>query len=217
METSVLQTLIFEQLRQTPATTTNALRRTIPRLANGRGLITDEAHFTEDDHERVREIVWSLIIQGVLVPGSDSNNPSLPHIKVTGYGKQVLAAGSVVPHDPDGYLENLRTSVANIDAVILLYVREALSTFRTANYLPSAVMLGVAAEKVMLLLVDAVRNAFADAAKQTSFEKDTKGKPIKRQYDEVRKRIERILPSLPAELSDVMLLQFDGIYDFIRR
>lgn len=214
MESQVLQNLVFEHLRNHQKTQTVGIIRGITALAKQRGLITDPSQFTDDDQERVRELIWALILQGVLVPGM---NPNLPHIKVTAYGLNVLAVGDFVPHDPDGYLGKLKSRIPNIDPIILIYVEQALATFRTGNYLPSAVMLGVASEKAMLLLVESFRIAINDATKRGKFDQNTNSRPIKRQYEELRKRIEPLIPTLTSDLREVLLLQFDGVYDFIRR
>src|SRR5688572_16353348 len=50
------------------------------------------------------EILWQLIMQGVITPGRDSSNPTLPWFRITDYGRKVLEADRFIPHDPSGYL-----------------------------------------------------------------------------------------------------------------
>jgi hypothetical protein len=50
--------------------------------------------------------------------------------------------------------------------VILIYATESLAAFRTGNYLSSTLMLGVAAEKTLLLLIEALRKALLDPSKR---------------------------------------------------
>lgn len=78
-------------------------------------------------------------------------------------------------------------------------------------------MVGVAAEKMLLRLVDAVHGALNTAERKAKFEKDTKGKKAKIQHDEVLTRLKSPSTPLPAEIGSVLAQHIDGIYDLIRR
>jgi hypothetical protein len=54
-----------------------------------------------------REVLWQLMFEGVLAPGSDSYNIDLPWVLVTRYGREVLKAGPANLHDRSGYLRHL--------------------------------------------------------------------------------------------------------------
>ena len=58
--------------------------------------------------ELANEVMWQLVMQGVVTPGMNASNPTLPFFRVTDYGQKVLEAERFVPHDPAGYLEELR-------------------------------------------------------------------------------------------------------------
>lgn len=103
------------------------------------------------------------------------------------------------------------------EGITVLYTEEALGTFRAGNHLASAVMIGVAAESVLLRLVDAVHAALKTPERQGKFEKDTKGMKAKKQHDEVLKRLTSPAAPLPAELESVLTQHIDAIYDLIRR
>ncbi len=62
-----------------------------------------------------------------------------------------------------------------IDSETLLYVEEALGTFRAGRFLSTVVMIGVAAESMWIRLTENVRLALDTEAKRESFEKDTRG------------------------------------------
>ena len=126
-----------------------------------------------------------------------------------------LTAAAPLPHDPDGYLQRLKIAIPTFDTIAEMYLAEALQTFLRANYFATAVMAGVASERLMLLMIDSVKNALNSPQKQAKCEQATKGKPIKRQYDEFRKRIDPIA-GFPPDLSDVLPIYLDGIYNFIR-
>jgi hypothetical protein len=78
-------------------------------------------------------------------------------------------------------------------------------------------MIGVAAEKMLLRLVDSVHTALDSAQKQTKFQQETMGKKSKKQHDEVLKRLTSPAKPLPAELESVLTQHIDAIYDLIRR
>ena len=74
------------------------------------------------------------------------------------------------PYDPEGYLARLKKEIPAIDPVILRYLEESLSCLRMNCLLAASVMIGLAAEKATLLLVEAFGNAISDAAEKASYE-----------------------------------------------
>jgi len=71
------------------------------------------------------------------------------------------------PHflDPDGYVSFLEALVPGVDAVVLQYTQESAKAFRAQLWFASAVMLGAASERTMLLLLEAVRDRSQDSEK----------------------------------------------------
>jgi hypothetical protein len=159
--------------------------------------------------------VWGLIVEGVFAPGTGWQNGNLPWLRITEYGRQCLAAGEITPHDPDGYTERLKSSCPDIDDTTLLYVSEALGTFRGGSFLATAVMVGVASEHIMLRLVERVKESISTTQNQLDFEKKTRGRWIKQKQEEVVKALSRV--NLPTNLANVLEEHFDGIYNLIRR
>jgi len=167
--------------------------------------------------DQISEVVWGLILEGVLAPGTGWQSPNLPFLRLTEYGKKCVAAGDVLPHDPDDYLARLKQLCPSIDGLTLLYLGEALQTFRAGNHLATAVMIGVAAEPTLLRLVESVHQSLDTPQKQAKFEQATKGKPIKKQHWELLARLRSPARPLPATLTDVLHQHLGGIYDLIRR
>lgn len=70
-----------------------------------------QSHYT-DIPERyktdVREIVWELAYQGIIVPGAGSRDASLPSFQVTEWGKKCLEGGEYLPFEAGQYLERLQ-------------------------------------------------------------------------------------------------------------
>jgi hypothetical protein len=82
-------------------------------------------------NELADEVVWDLIAQGIIMPGSvgggsNLHSASLPHFRVTSYGRLVLKAGNAIPQDAQGYLDELRASGKEcLDSIAQGYVEEA--------------------------------------------------------------------------------------------
>jgi hypothetical protein len=113
----------------------------------------------EEDQSRLKHVVWDLILERVLVPGQSSPNAipdAWPFLSVTDHGRKVLASTGPVPYDPDGYLASLDKAVGGLHPSTKKYLEESVSTFRTGNYLASAVMLGAASEMLFLELCQAI-------------------------------------------------------------
>jgi len=117
------------------------------------------------------EIMWQLIMQGVVTPGMDAANPTLPFFRVTDYGKKVLEAGRFIPHDPTAYLRDLRAAAKTaLGKVTIAYVEEALRCFTTGCHMASVLLLGIAAESVFLYLCDVVHSSLKNVKDQKSFD-----------------------------------------------
>src|SRR5580700_7440236 len=58
---------------------------------------------TDQEKTLIMEVVWSLIIQGVLIPGLNDSNQGWPFLRLTEYGRRCIQEDRVLPHDPDGY------------------------------------------------------------------------------------------------------------------
>jgi hypothetical protein len=92
---------------------------------------------------------YDLFRTGYLSWGADLANPAPPFCHVTALGRRALAQHSRDPANPDGYLAHLR-SQAPVGPIAESYIREALNTFNTACFRATAVMVGAAAESVVL-------------------------------------------------------------------
>jgi len=187
--------------------------------AHGDGLISavPECAYENALCDKVLTVVWELILEGVFSPGTSLQNPSLPGLRLTDYGRRCFEAGELTPHDPDDYLKRLRTACPNIDATTLLYVEEALGSFRAGRFLAAAVMIGVASESMLLRLVDAVRGAL-NRADQTSFDQATKRGKAKTYHDEVMKVLNQPTVNLPSAIKgDDLSVFVSGIFNLIRQ
>lgn len=217
LDSATIRRLIFKTRAQNGQI--GDIGRNVVYEANRQGLLssTPDLAYAHPLAEKITAVIWELIIEGIYTPGIGMQQPNLPFLHVTAYGQKCFEAGELTAHDPDEYLRRLKASCPSIDDTTLLYTGEALDTFRTGKYLASTVMIGVAAENMLLRLVDVVHKALDTPQRQAKFEKDTKGKGAKTQHDEVLKLLRSPAIPLPAKLGYVLTQQIDGIYDLIRR
>jgi len=96
---------------------------------------------------------YGLFRTGYLSWGHDLANPAPPFFHVTPLGEQALVLRTRDPGNPDGYLAHL-TKVTTVTPVTTSYVAEALNTFNAACFKATAVMIGAAAERLVLEIRD---------------------------------------------------------------
>jgi hypothetical protein len=168
--------------------------------------------------DQIREIVWGLVIQGIVVPGSSTNQPDLPFMQVTEWGKKCLQTGEYHPHDAGLYLARLQSLIVGVDGGILLYLQESLTAFRSGAYVASAVMTGVATERTLLVLRDAMEAALPTQDAKQKFAAKTKSKLIKQAFDEMWKRLDPIHDQLAADLKrEDVRAELYGTFDLMRK
>ena len=199
MDKASLRPLVLEILRKTPQTHLHAIETEIRKRT--------------DDYERhdaliLQEILWDLLVQGVLAPGKNSLNLNLPFVHVTEFGADCLEDAAACVHDPDGYVARLEAGCGDADPDLVETTREALLTFLAGCYPSSAVMLGRSAG----ILLDRLAGALIHQGKRT-------GHGIKRleaaRSDPARlgATVLRTLASrnLPPHLADELAGQLGGL------
>ena len=182
----------------------------------------DAAVLTELDRERIREMFWELVVHGVVIPGMNDNNPAWPWFRVTEHGRRILGESDATPHDPLGYVARLQQDAPGIDDTVLFYVNESVQCFVRATYTASAVMIGVASERLMLLLRDAISASMAtDSVRRGKFDEATGAVGKRRAHiSTVQERMMEYITSsaskLPPAVADSLDLALRSIFDAIR-
>ena len=146
----------------------------------------------------------------------DSSNLKLPWFHITKHGRDVLSSTEPQPYDPTGYLARLRERVASPDATVMAYLAESLETFRKGNRIASAVMLGIAAERVFLLLCDSLAAALSTPGEKSAFAKLLDRFPMKPKLDWVHGKIQQIQKQAPFGFPDNATIMLVAIYDLMR-
>jgi hypothetical protein len=178
---------------------------------------TDQYVLSEKDFVRSCDIIWDLIIEGVVRPGPlDGGTQSLPHFHLSEYGRRKLKDHPESPYDPDRYLGRLKARLPDLDPAIVAYLTESLRAFRIDCLLSSTITLGCASEKAILLLLEAYTDALA-APKGDTFRKRIEGKVIKTQFDEFSKMAESHLKGLlPREIRENLDISLTSIFAKLR-
>lgn len=161
------------------------------------------------------EVMWQLIIQGVITVGFGEGNPNMPWFHITGYGEKVLAAERFVAHDPTGYIAELRAIGGPLDmSVAVCYVEEALACFAAGCNVASVLLLGVAAESAFNELCDSIRPTLSDNAEKRHLELTL---PVKSRHRWLVSRYENLSGTEKRSLPESLDVTLKSLYDLIRR
>jgi hypothetical protein len=165
------------------------------------------------DERRFREIVWELVIQGVLVIGLNASNPEWPWLSVSEWGEEYVREGGPDVYDPDGYLRDL-ASDHPLDEIEQRYLSQASAAFRADLPDAAAVMIGAASEHLLLLLADAIVEKEKTGG-ATKVEKMRDG-PALKLLNEVSKYMEPRRKNLERSLAEGFETTFHGVAHMIR-
>lgn len=181
IEKHILRALVLEILNQTPKTQFNHVISEVERLLTERDLFPSEDdcqrlgfayHYYKDkqlnpvDKLTINEIVWDLILERVATPGENMPDKGFPFFRLTKFGKDYISQSAPHYYDPEGYMEFLGKLVQNLDSVIEQYIFESLRCYRRQLFFASAVMIGAAAEKAILLLLQAIADSISEEGRK---------------------------------------------------
>ncbi len=170
----------------------------------------------KSDENRVREIIWNLIVERVVTIG-DYHNDSWPWLSLTEYGEKVVNSLEPTPNDPSRYIERIKKAIPQLDNVIEAYLTESIRTYNINQLLSSTITLGCASEKALLILIDTYKDTFKHASAKERFTKKVEGKFIKTQFYEFDKDFRRNISQLPYELRENYSNTLLGVFEMIRK
>lgn len=97
---------------------------------------------------------WGELFKtGLLAWGLNLSNPGPPFFHLTERGRRALENATRDPSNPSGYLRHL-SSMGQIDEIAMSYLVEALDCYVAGLFKAAAVMIGGAAERIILGLRD---------------------------------------------------------------
>lgn len=209
MDKQVLRPLVFDVLRKTPQTHLHAIENELRQRFEA---------YERSDVLALHEVVWELLIQGVLAPGKNSLNLNLPFVHVTEYGVRCLEDGSILAHDPDGYIERLSAQIVGADKgpgqQLVEAAREGLLSFLAGCYGASVICFGRAAEILFDRLVAATLLAARRAHRSTRSLEESSHSPKSQLRAVLRSSVLRNLPPEWAEDLEPLL---SGLLTLIQR
>jgi hypothetical protein len=170
--------------------------------------------------ELVREAMWECLLKRLIVFGMDGANSNWPHYRLTAFGEGAIMAATPQPYDPDGFLAHFDATCVGIEPIVRAYVSEAVLAFNTGCTRSSAVMLGCASEKLILLLGDAFEAAVSDPAKKSKFTKELNAKwAISHRYATLRDRLDLMVQAkkLPHQHAETVGSELPAGFELLRR
>jgi hypothetical protein len=218
-----LRSLVIEYISQAqddPTLQLNNLREGVGYVAATHGLLEHGcSQLSQRDHRRSCDIIWDLIVDGIVRPGDPGNAEAVfPWFHVTERGRELLKHGSMSPYDPDGYLKRLDANVPNLDPVIRTYLVESMHTLRIGCLLSSTITLGCASECAILNLIDAYSNALPKP-EGDALKKKTKDAPIKTRFDQFiasAEKNDRLKSAVPKELKETVDTPIRSLFGMYR-
>jgi len=233
MEKQLLRSLVLEVLAKEPKTQVVSLTNGVERLAAENGLFPsadDCQRFGLDykyyqagslnpvDKLIITEIIWDLIIENIVRPGFDASNLNLPFIRLTEFGKEYIAQSAPHYYDPQGYMERLKDIVTNLDPVIEQYIFESLNCFRRQLHFAAAVMLGAAAEKTILLLLQSIANSIEDVKKKKEAEQLLERHSLPKIFNMISKTINALIESktIPYSVHEGCVEHLVSVFEMFR-
>ncbi len=162
------------------------------------------------------EVFWQLLIEGVVAPGMNASNLNLPWFHVTAHGRKILDSSEPAPHDPTGYLNRLHETIKSPDATVIAYLAESLQVYRRGNHVASTILLGIAAERVFLLLCDSLVASLRNSREKVEFQKLLDKFPMKPKLTWVHTKIQNLQTPRKEGFPENALIALTTIYDLLR-
>jgi hypothetical protein len=138
-------------------------------------------------------------------------------VKLTHYGKAVIAADESVPYDPDGYLALIASRAPGLLENEMQYLQESIAAFHARLHRACLVMLGCASESLILRTIEASvgRLSTSDALNRML----VGNKPISSIFGKWRTRLESEWKTIAPEgtRKDEILRSIDNTFEIIRR
>jgi hypothetical protein len=134
---------------------------------------------------------WNdLFRSGLLAWGMNLNNPNPPFLHLTDRGRKALENATRDPSNPAGYMRHLEQGSLGLHPVAKSYVNEALECYVMGLFKAAAVMVGAAAETIILELRDMVVEKLTEAGARVPSELNSW--KIKNVTDALSRLFERI-------------------------
>jgi hypothetical protein len=160
----------------------------------------------------VNALLWDYIQGGILRltngPGSDE---PWSGIYLTAEGRATLEGGTPIPEDVEAYLSDLGSEAPGLDQTALFYVKEALLASKARLYPSAMVMLGCAAEHLVLKMARSLVTRF-HTSPPSKLERALSRDRISEIWKEFRKEFERHRPAIYSGETSTAETALDGLF-----
>lgn len=182
--------------------------------SRARGQRVVNARLSNHDSELFLELFWDLFRQGIITLGYDDSNREFPFFRVSSFGKKLLSGQNpYFFHDVTSYEKVIVSSVPEIEATTLVYLKEAMQAFMSGCLLSSSVMLGVATEHCFLKLLETVE---ANPTHNSLFRNAFTQRVILQKLNKFKNILDQNLNILTPEVKEDLDTNFSGIVSMIR-
>lgn len=175
----------------------------------------------EDERELeavANQLIWELMVRGVLSPGGDATYLDFQVLKLTETGKKILKIERHIPEtDPGKFIERITEQVNRpIDEIVKIYLRESVLTLMTGYHVATTVMLSVASERLLDILIDEYSKASERKTGKETFANKIRraGRSTKERFDTLRTDLQKA--DLPPDMVETVDMQLSGLYTLIR-
>ena len=229
----ILRALVLEVVNHEPQTQIVNVTNSVERLVVERDLFPSSEDcqrlgidfkyyqnktLNSTDKLTINQIIWDLIIERIVTSGYDASNPNLPFFRLTKFGQGYISQSAPHYYDPQGYLEFLRNIVQNLDPVIEQYIFESLNCYRQQLFFASAVMIGAAAEKAILLLLQAITDAMSNPSNKRKASQLLDRPNLPEIFDTIRKTLNPLIAAktIPYSVHQGCIEHLMSLFEMIR-
>jgi hypothetical protein len=168
------------------------------------------------------EYFWGLCRIGAVAVASA--HPSvgpirIPALFLTEKGRRLLSQRESSPHDPNRYMDAIKKRVAKTDPVAISYLQEAVEAWTCGLSRSSAVMLGCACERLVLMLAEVIATGGKCPPWSDKLKKKINSRVfISDVFDDVRAALVNLRDQkgLSRELGDALDRKLSAVFDHAR-
>jgi len=167
-------------------------------------------------HKITAEILHEWYRAGLIFFGKPDDFQGYPFITITSFGEKCIRDGHMLPYDPNGYIEQFKAAVPQVDDLTLAYISESIVTYNLNQLLSATITLGAASENIILSLIEAYTNAMQNQQAKQLFETSIAHAGIYRKFELFKAEIDSRRRSIPSTLWQDFLPELEAVFNFIR-
>lgn len=211
---SDLRKIILEILKASPELQFIGLENATKRRAVELGF----SPLTETDKQIIQEVIWDLIIERVITFGSQNSEAKYPFLRLTKYGEDYIKYTEPNYFIPDDYISEIKSQIPDLDEIIVQYLFEAMSSFRRQLWFGSAVLIGAAAERAVLILLESILFWEKSETNKKKIKTLLQRPSLPSIFEIIRVTIERLIKdsSIPYKIHEGSINHLVSLFDMIR-